>query len=278
MKKLYFLFLLFALTNYSLSAQLVINEVLYDPPSGTAGDANGDGTRDATEDEFIEFINNSSSSLDVSGYKIYDYVLADGTRTLRHTIPDNTILPANGILVIFGGGTPTGTFGGATVIADTGSAGLSMQNSGERIEVDDASDNLILTFDSDALSNNPDESYTRDPDITGAFVQHAGVTAAGGALFSPGTLVDGSTLSNDSYELTNIGLYPNPVSKERNFITISSSSNQKIDIVIYNLLGKQVKKQSVTNNQIDISGLTAGLYIVNISQLNREINRKIMIE
>ena len=33
---------------------LIINEVLYDPPSGIEGDANGDGIREAQEDEFIE--------------------------------------------------------------------------------------------------------------------------------------------------------------------------------------------------------------------------------
>ena len=44
---------------------LIINEVLYDPPSGIAGDANGDGTREAQEDEFIEFVN-LGGTLDLS--------------------------------------------------------------------------------------------------------------------------------------------------------------------------------------------------------------------
>ncbi len=39
-------------------AGFIINEVLYDPPAGDhAGDANGDGSREANEDEFIEFYN-----------------------------------------------------------------------------------------------------------------------------------------------------------------------------------------------------------------------------
>ena len=41
------------------------------------------------------------------------------------------------------------------------------------------------------LSNNPNESYTRFPDLTGDFEQHA--TAFAGVLFSPGTRIDGST-------------------------------------------------------------------------------------
>jgi hypothetical protein len=64
-----------------------------------------------------------------------------------------------------------------------------MNNSDERIEIDDASDTLILTFDSDALSGNPDESYTRVSNFTEAFVQHEQDTDGTiTALFSPGTM------------------------------------------------------------------------------------------
>ena len=43
------------------------------------------------------------------------------------------------------------------------------------------------------LSNNPDESYTRNPDLTGEFEQHAGIESASGALFSPGTKLNGTS-------------------------------------------------------------------------------------
>jgi hypothetical protein len=79
-------------------------------------------------------------------------------------------------------------------LADTGTAGLSLNNSGEVIAIKDASGNVILTFDSDALSNNPDESYTRNPDISGSFEQHATNTSL---LFSPGTKIDGSAFNTN---------------------------------------------------------------------------------
>ena len=44
-------------------------------------------------------------------------------------------------------------------------------------------------FDVTPLSNNPNESYTRNPDLTGPFEQHNGVS---GTLYSPGTRTDGS--------------------------------------------------------------------------------------
>lgn len=49
----------------------------------------------------------------------------------------------------------------------------------------------MLEFDVEPLSNNPNESYTRYPDVTGDFVQHA--SAEDGVLYSPGTRVDGTS-------------------------------------------------------------------------------------
>ena len=39
--------------------------VLADPPSGTPGDANGDGTRSSSQDEFVELANVSSDPVDL---------------------------------------------------------------------------------------------------------------------------------------------------------------------------------------------------------------------
>ncbi|MEQ8910261.1 MAG: lamin tail domain-containing protein [Vicingaceae bacterium] len=187
MKKLYLLLFLFTGLSFSYG-QLIINEVLYDPSNDSLdGDANGDGVYSQDDDSFIEFYNSGSSSIDLSGYEIWDDTTSGGTN--QYTIPANTLLPAGEALVVFGGGTPTGTFGGSTVL--NASTGLNFNNSGEVIGIKDANGNWVLFFDSDALSGNPNESYTRAPDVTGFFVQHGGTTA--GTLFSPGTQIDGSS-------------------------------------------------------------------------------------
>lgn len=171
---------------------LLINEVLYDPSAvGLTGDANGDGRTDKYEDGFIEFFNNTNIARNLSGYTISDIDIATETATVRYTFPEGTMLQGKKALVIFGGGTPTGTFGGAMVLTVGNPAGLSMNNSGEEVELADPLGNVILSFDSDALSNNPDESYTRNPDLTGTFVQHG--TVPPGKLFSPGTKTDGTS-------------------------------------------------------------------------------------
>lgn len=170
----------------------LINEVNYDPESGIEGDANGDGTRSAHDDEFIEFYN-SGPEIDLAGYTISD---ADA---VRHTFPSGeSLIPSNGVLVVFGGsyggaGDPVGNFGGAIVqVANGFEKRLNMNNSGDFMTISDPSGTPILTFDIEPLSNNPNESYTRNPDLIGEFVQHSGIESSGGRLFSPGTKLDGT--------------------------------------------------------------------------------------
>jgi hypothetical protein len=160
---------------------------LYDPSnSALNGDANGDGSYAQAEDEFLELVNISSQPFDLSGYKVFD-TEHTVTGIPNHLIPANTVLAAGKALVIFGGGTPTGTFGGATVQTST-SGDLNLNNAGDEFLLVSPAGDTVLRFDIEPLSNNPNESYTRNPDITGDFEQHSDNTLL---LFSPGTKIDG---------------------------------------------------------------------------------------
>ena len=169
----------------------VLNEVLYDPPSGTAGDANQDGTREANEDEFVEFVNNTSTCINISGCKIFDDD-SYASLTHKHQFPNNTFVNPNQAVVVFGG--PQGvtfnpsSFGNALVFAAS-DAVMNLNNSGDKMWFTDSLNQVLIEFDVTPLSNDPNESYTRDPDLTGPFVQHNGVS---GTLFSPGTRTDGT--------------------------------------------------------------------------------------
>tara|TARA_B100000683_G_scaffold244254_1_gene254276 strand:+ start:730 stop:1410 length:681 start_codon:yes stop_codon:yes gene_type:complete len=166
----------------------IINEVLYDPPSGLPGDANNDGVRDPNEDEFVEFVNMSDSCIDLSYCKIFDTENLN-LGTPNHQFPANTFLSSGKSLVVFGGGSPSGLFGNSIVLTSS-NAVMNLNNSGDIMTLTDSLNNIILEFDVEPLSNNPNESYTRSPDLTGDFEQHA--TVITGVLFSPGTRVDGS--------------------------------------------------------------------------------------
>ncbi len=170
------------------SFNLLLNEILYDPSNaGLDGDANGDGVYAQNEDEFLELINNSSKPIDVSGFKIFD-ATALSSSTPRHIIPSGTIIQPLKALLIFGGGTPTGTFGGALVQKST-SGDMNLNNAGDILTITDADNNVILSFDITPLSDNPNESYTRNPDLIGVFEQHSASTTL---KFSPGTKLNGS--------------------------------------------------------------------------------------
>jgi predicted extracellular nuclease len=165
---------------------LVVNEFLADPAGDLAGDANGDGERDSSDDEFVEIVNDSDDDIDVSGWTLSDAV------SVRHTFPDGTIISARCAIVVFGGGSPTGAFGG--VVVQTASSGaLGLNNDGDTITLSDGStDQAMVVYGSEG---GRDQSLTRDPDVTGSFVLHATATGSGGTLFSPGTLIDGTSFA-----------------------------------------------------------------------------------
>lgn len=165
----------------SVPLSLIFNEILFDPPA--AGDANGDGTRDGVEDEFIELVNNSDAPVDLSGWAI-----ADSVET-RHTFPEGTIVPSGEAIVVFGGGTPTGTFGGSLVqTASASFVGLALNNGGDTIALLNPDDTEVVSLTYPGTVS--DTSITRNPDISGMdFVAHDSV---GSDLFSPGTQADGT--------------------------------------------------------------------------------------
>ncbi len=170
-----------------VGGQFVLNEILADPASGENGDANGDGIRDYSQDEFIELVNNSNVDIDISNWVLQDSV------GIRHIFPEGTVVRAHCAIIIFGGGTPTGTFGGAlTQIASTSS--LSLNNAdGDTVMLYNELIILVLTY-TYGNEGNDNQSITRYPDISGSdpLVKHSIVS---GSLFSPGTTTDGFAFS-----------------------------------------------------------------------------------
>ena len=162
----------------------IINELLADPAADLPGDANGDGTREATQDEFVELVNNTGAAVDISGWTI-----ADGN-SVRHTFEAGTVVANQCAALVFGGGNPTGIFGNAVVqTASTGALGLN--NGGDSIVIDGGG--LVQASTNYGGEGGNNQSLTLEPDITGAaYVQHSTAAASAGALFSPGTQIDGS--------------------------------------------------------------------------------------
>jgi len=94
------------------------------------------------------------------------------------------------------------------------------------------------------------------------------------------TINVGNTLSNEGFELTNaFKVYPNPV---KDVISIHMNSFQEITSVsIFDAVGRSVKKihSNGTNKMsFNISELSGGIYILQVSNGQRNYSKKIVIQ
>jgi len=161
--------------------ELVINEVLANVPSGEAGDANNDGTRDAYEDEFVEIINRSADVLDVSGV-----TLRVGERDKFSF--EATCLVSMEAAVIFGGGQPALHPDYQVYVSRSR---LALGNSGGSMTLTDAG-GVRLTAMSYGASGAT--SFTLSPELDGSeYLPHNTLNPE--RLFSPGTCASGASFS-----------------------------------------------------------------------------------
>jgi len=166
---------------------VVINELHADPASGSSGDANNDGIRDGSEDEFVEIVNTGAGPLDISGW-----TLADGF-SVRHTFPAGSVIQSQCAIVVFGGGVPMGEFGRATVQTASGGS-LGLNNGGDTVTLNGGVEDIVSVGYGGEGGDN--QSLTLDPDVTGStLIKHTSAAGADGALYSPGTRVNGSQFS-----------------------------------------------------------------------------------
>lgn len=163
--------------------EIVLNEIHADPDQ-ILGDSNGDGVIHSDDDEFLELINLTDSALDIS-----EWVIADAVRP-RFVFPSGTVLAGHCGLIVFGGGSPSGEFGGSLVLT---AGSLALNNAGDTISVWDRDGRLRLRT-SYGPEGGLNQSLTRNPDLTGHFPLeiHGEIPLAEGRRYSPGVKLDGS--------------------------------------------------------------------------------------
>ncbi len=159
---------------------LVFNEIHAHPTA----DANNNGSVQTVSDEFVEIVNTGSDPLNIS-----DWIFSDSGQD-RHVINSKTTLLPNQPLVIFGGDTPTGDFGGAEVqVASSGS--MSLSNSGENIYFKTSAQDTILHIDFPGGFTG--ESINLTPDLIGStYVAHSSADTVDHSVFSPGADIFGN--------------------------------------------------------------------------------------
>lgn len=72
-----------------------------------------------------------------------------------------------------------------------------------------------------------------------------------------------------------LAIYPNPVNSGKIFISSKSSLDKKVEI--FNVLGKKVLEIVITSKEVNISSLSAGVYIIKIKEGEATATRKLII-
>jgi hypothetical protein len=123
-----------AANNPARNTDVVINEIMYDPPSGEPSG------------EFVELYNRGASAVDVSGWRFVEGI--------DFTVPAGTSIPANGYLVVAADSQwMQDTYGAIPVVGDfTGH----LSNNGERLRLVDQWGNLANQVDYRPGGNWPD--------------------------------------------------------------------------------------------------------------------------
>ncbi|WP_179339405.1 T9SS type A sorting domain-containing protein [Winogradskyella ludwigii] len=73
------------------------------------------------------------------------------------------------------------------------------------------------------------------------------------------------SLSTPEQSLAALKIYPNPVSDQ---LFISNRNSKDLDIVIYDILGKQVLQKKSIKQSVDVSNLLDGIYFLEINSDN----------
>ncbi|WP_353779520.1 T9SS type A sorting domain-containing protein [Winogradskyella sp. 3972H.M.0a.05] len=80
------------------------------------------------------------------------------------------------------------------------------------------------------------------------------------------------TLSVDDFDSNSISIYPNPVNTGT--LNVQSQNALQLDYEVVNLLGQQIQKGTISNEQIDVSQMSAGSYFLILKSEGRNVVKK----
>jgi hypothetical protein len=215
-------------------------------------------------DDWIELYNPESTAKDVSNWKI-----KDDNDSHVFVIPEGTQVEANGYLIIVKDEADfTTAFPGVPYI---GELGFGFGGSDE-VRLYTSDDKLVDEVKYESESPWPTCAYETGntlelitPDLDNSLPESWSCVNENG---SPNAVNSSSLyIENISYSLTNI--YPNPV---KNKLYISGDSNN-YNIKVYSLLG-QIVIADYNVNEVDVSSLTKGVYLIMISNENSTTTKR----
>lgn len=83
-------------------------------------------------------------------------------------------------------------------------------------------------------------------------------------------------LSNNQNSITGLSVFPNPV--KNGVFYINTDANAERTVTVFDVLGKQVLNTTTSESAINVSNLTAGVYMVQITEEGNTATKKLVIE
>lgn len=77
-------------------------------------------------------------------------------------------------------------------------------------------------------------------------------------------------------EISGFKLYPNPAYD--GVVYISTKNNARKEIVVYDVFGEIVLTERVQGNRLNISRLVPGVYVLQVTENNNSITRKLVVK
>ena len=100
-----------------------------------------------------------------------------------------------------------------------------------------------------------------------------GTVGGGFIYYDDFSVVDNTTMSTNQNQISGLQVYPNPT---KNLLNVTTDSNSSKNIEIFDTLGKKVLSIN-TNNQVNVSSLTPGLYVAKITEDGKTSTKKLVI-
>ena len=242
---------------------LIITEVMQNPSA--ASDPAG---------EYFEVYNTTSSPIDMIGWIIKDEASAGET----HTIGSSLIVPAMGYIVIGNASTTTPILDynyANDISLGNGTDGIILECGGTTIDEviwDDGNTFPNPSGIAMELSATTLDSASNDDGTNWGLATN---NIGNGDLGTPGSAND-FTLSTSTFQVSTFNIYPNPTNT--GFVNITTTSNEAINVTVFDILGKQVISQTINNNSLNVSNLNTGVYILQLNQNGATTTKKLVIK
>ncbi|WP_294818583.1 T9SS type A sorting domain-containing protein [uncultured Flavobacterium sp.] len=100
--------------------------------------------------------------------------------------------------------------------------------------------------------------------------------AGGYIYYDDFSLINNTTAGVNDHAIAAVKMFPNPLNS--GILTVLTESDAPKTVAIYDLLGKEVVNATTDNNTVNVSNLTAGVYMVKISQEGKTATRKLVVQ